>query len=325
METIRAPDFARRFAGGAAICGTDPANWQEFSRWYCTHLDSFTSLLAIFDGTLVPFQAYVDEDQYVFLNNAPNLVRRLRRSGFSTQYVSSYGEHHRRFIPHPDDWDEAWLMQDLEHSPFTVVTSNPIEEGAEDLAALDRVIEALGKDRRVFLFQEMVFGHTQEWQNRTGIAPVDYYLRYFGAFFSRAAAAGLLDRTLVCIVADHGPRLDAWDVGNYHVPMWFWARDLAGGIDDRFLSHLDFAAVLEEIAAGGPSAASRQGAVVVGPASEFLYGWIGRDGGRVLISNRTLHVNSTTEDDWVRHFHKKYQRYVDEFVGLPGFGSREKK
>ncbi len=314
MESIPFRSFAGRPADIEALDPTGKGSWRSFSRYHTTNLDSFTSLLAILNSVFIPFQAYVNEEKYRFLDHGENLVRFFSGNGFKTHFVTSFGSHQIRFAPDVPDWTDLHFVEDVRADPrFICVTSNPVEWAAEDLAALEPLLARLASAPRVFIFQEMVYGHTPEWVARTGKTPLEYYRAYFRKFFVTAAARNLLDRTLVVICSDHGPREDQWEPESYHIPLLFWASGLASGTDDRFLCHLDLKDLLLEELGRLPGPKPRSETWLVGHSGEYLYGRLLASGGGTLISNHSLNVKSSESPEEVAAFHQAFQAYLHAF------------
>lgn len=319
MESIRFRDFCEPTDSIEALCPSAPGHWKIFDHYYTPNLDSFTSLLAMLNSVFIPFQAYVNEDRYAFINNRENLVRFLNANGFSTHFVTSFGPHQVRFTPDRNEWTSTYFNQDVRADPrFVSVTSNPVEWACEDLSALDPLIMRLEKHKQVFIFQEMVYGHSPEWARLTGIEPIDYYRRYFRKFFDLAGQRGLLDKTLVVICSDHGPREEALDPENYRVPLLLWAKGLKTSNDNRFLSHLDLKDLLLEHLAGGPTLSGHEEIWVVGHSGEYIYGQLKADSGFTFISNRTLRVKTNRSSDEVLRFNRSFQSYLHYFEGIRG-------
>ena len=216
-----------------------------YSNFYTLNLDSYTSLIAMLNSIFVPYQAYMDESKYDFVNNLNNLVRIFNKNGFSTHFLTSYGEQQKRFIPNISEWSEVACLKNIDSiEKYAKVTSSKIEMAAEDLAVFDDLIRILVKNPNPFIFQEMVYGHTSAWKEQTGIETIDYYNRYFEKTITALVNNNMADSTLVVMVSDHGPRDDAYDTGNYHIPMFAWARDLSKETKEGMLSHLDFKDIL---------------------------------------------------------------------------------
>lgn len=82
-----------------------------FSRYYATNLDSYTSLICMLTSVVVPYRSYSDPALYEGANDAPNIVRAVRRRGFKTLFISTY--EHQPFVPVRNDWDRIMDMRDL--------------------------------------------------------------------------------------------------------------------------------------------------------------------------------------------------------------------
>ena len=129
----------------------------SYSNYYSLNLDSYTSLIAMLQNLFVPYQAYVNEEKYASVRDFLSLVHLFNANGFTTHFLTSYGEQQKRFVPVAHEWTQIMCKTNIEaSSPFACVTTNKIEYACEDRAVFDDLMDLLVRNRRAFVFQEMV-------------------------------------------------------------------------------------------------------------------------------------------------------------------------
>lgn len=291
------------------------SNTISYRNYYSCNLDSYTGLFVMLNSVMIPYQAYVNEEKYIFLNRRPNLINFFNRNGFKACFLTSYGEQQKRFIPDYQDWTEIKCLKTFPKN-YAIVNSVKIERAAEDFAVFPDLIKELRNNRKIFLFQELVYGHTREWKKKTGINTIDYYNRYFNALWENLSRANLLDSTLLVITSDHGPRKNQADRENYHIPLLLCAKNLRTGYHDEFLSHIDFKNILLGKSSGTYTIAERQQIYTVGNSGNMVYGMINRSGKFIFINNRTLEIETNTDEDAVRLLNADFAAYRNSFSEL---------
>lgn len=290
---------------------------QIYSNYHTLNLDSYTSLISMLNSIFVPHQAYVDEKKYSFINESANLVRFFNRNGFSTFFVTSYGEQQLRFVPDLREWTKVIVEENIENNEeFACVSTNKIEKACEDFSVFAEIFDLLKNNSKAFIFQEMVYGHTAEWIEKTGLKPIEYYNKYFNAFYEELEKTNLLDSTLLIITSDHGPRINATDRRHYNIPLIFCARDIEHSTNDKFLSHLNFKDVLLETISGIKDSSDTKEMFTIGNSGELVYGRISEDQKYIFINNRNLAVHTNAASQEVEQFNKDYQNYLNYFEGI---------
>lgn len=281
---------------------------RSYQNYYSSNLDSYTGLLVMLNSVMIPYQAYVSEDRYHFVNNRSNLVREPKANGFHTFFLTSYGEQQKRFVPDFRDWQEVKCLEKFPES-FTSVSSVKIERASEDLSVLTYLTKALRKNRKIFLFQELVFGHTREWKAKTGRGSIDYYNHYFQAVFDSLKKDNLSDSTLIVITSDHGPRQGQTNPENYRVPLIFWASDMEKSKQKSFLSHIDFKEILLHESGVSAPPVERQKLFTIGNSGNLHYGMIDHAGNYIFIDDRLGRVYTNQGQEEVRNFHSSFKNY----------------
>jgi hypothetical protein len=285
----------------------------SFSNYHCLNLESYTGLLTLLNSVFIPYRAYGNDSTFSFVNFRDNLLRDMRREGFTPWFVSSYGAWQGRFVPDPPDWEGIVLKDPAKNTGFISVDSNAMERALEDFAVLEDVVDLCRRPGRTFIMQEMVCGHSPIWTQETGVEPLTYYDRYFSKLYDRLKEEGLLEGTLIAITSDHGPRPHPTDPNSYRLPLLLIAPDLKAGEERGFFSHLDFADILWARIAGQPTPRGAERVFVVGSTVGFVYGMLGREGAYALIDDHTFRVGTDLPADQIGPFHEQFEGYLSFF------------
>ena len=314
LEGVPAADFEREFVHRSnGFYAQVQSHARYFSRYYATNLDSYTSLIAMLTGQQVPYRAYTQPSDYEAVNRAPNLTRTLRANGFHSVFVSTYA--YQPFVPTRSDWDQVLDGNDLATGPpWLSLGSIRMEQATEDKAALALLLDNTLKHDRSFVLHEMVYGHSPEWQAKTGQTPCDYYDSYLTDLRNGLASRGTLDDSLIIVVSDHGDRSKAADAANYRVPLLVVGRGISSAQDATLYAHLDLPQMTQAWLQGLPLPAGRPWVNLVGSTERWVYGRITADGQHVLIDNArgTLLSQSGTLNAAV--FQAEFQAGLDAFA-----------
>ena len=302
---FKAPEaeFLKKVAGRSVL----------FSNYHCLNLESYTGLMTMLNGVFIPYRAYGDDAPFRFVNGLDNLIRDLDGEGFGTWFVSSYGAWQARFVPDAPDWSGILLKDPDKNRGFISVDTNGIERATEDLAVLEDVVDLCRSPGRQFIFQEMVAGHAAVWTEKTGIEPLVYYDRYFTRLYTRLEQEGLLDGTLLVITSDHGPRSGPSDLASYHLPLLIVAQNQTPGMEDAFLSHLDFADILKARLCGSAPERPSYRAFTVGCTVDYVYGTVDQDGTYAFVDDHSFRVRTNLPPSRVRAFQREFEGYLSHF------------
>lgn len=313
METVESDRFERELLNKpGTFTGSKRSEFRYFSNYYTPNLDSYTSLIAMLTSVAVPFQAYSDPGSFSGVQRAPNLVTALERAGMNCFYIST--AENQPFIPVRNAWNKIFTRKTIRHDPgMAHIDSPPIESALEDRAALREIDIIMMKISRSFILHECVFGHTREWLDLTGKSQLEYYDLYMRELFGRLSANGLLEKTLVALVADHGSRGDASKLENYHVPLVLWGPGVRPGTDARFLSHLDFPGLLCEALCDKPWPAFAGPLLTVGHSGRWTYGEIRADKKYQFIDNYRGRVIGAEGGLDPLDLRRRFQGYIDRF------------
>jgi hypothetical protein len=286
LEGVTSLDFERDFLGkpdGFHAGHRDRALY--FSRFHATNLDSYTSLIAMLTGIQVPYRAYADEDSYVAVNRAGNLARALRGAGFFNVFVSTYA--HQPFVPTREDWDRVLDRSSLPTlEGWVSLGSSRMEAATEDRAALSTIVDLAQSHEKCFILHELVYGHSTEWRAATGQSQLSYYDLYLTELASALERTGLLERSLLVIVSDHGDRARSSDAENYRVPLLIVGVGVPAGSDGEFRSHLDLPAIVAAAMGRTALPPPRASQFLVGSTERWVYGQLRSEGGYLFIDDR---------------------------------------
>lgn len=318
MEGINHKDYYAKYLNDEnSFTNLYGQNIVYFDNYYTLNLDSYTSLLAMLHSIFIPYRAYVEEKKYKFINERNNLVRFFKRNGYSTHFITSYGEQQKRFVPAFDEWSEFVYMKDIEkNTKYASVTSNKIEFASEDLAVFNDLVNIVKNNPKCFIFQEMVYGHTSSWKEQTGIETIDYYNQYFTKTVEVLKSNNLLDSTLLVITSDHGPRDNAYIIENYQIPLLFWANNLEKDVNDVFVSHLDLKDLLVAFLTGKDFTQRTDKIYTLGNSGELIYGMIEENDKYIFIHNRMLNLRTNVDLKSYKEFNNSFQNYLNYFESL---------
>lgn len=318
MEGINFNDFTGKSQANAnSFFSRHKQNILSFTKYYSLNLDSYTSLISMLNSIFIPYQAYVNEQKYLFVNNHNNLTRFFNTNGFSTHFLTSYGKQQERFVPNIREWTQAKFMDTIEsNTKYACITTSKIEYACEDLAVFDDLILILKKNQRAFVFQEMVYGHTTGWKEKTGIETIDYYNRYYNKVVDELKKNNILDSTLIVITSDHGQRDNVYDINSYHIPLLVFATDLQNSSNNKFLSHIDFKDILLELIANKEFEPQQELIYTMGNSGELVYGMVTADGKHAFINNRMRHARGNASKIEIQTLNKNFQNYLNYFESL---------
>jgi hypothetical protein len=235
------------------------------------------------------------------LPRRPSLVDRFRARSYRTAFAVSQVALEEVVSELPWDtflhWTEPEIARARER--FVCLAPDEYENGCEDRALLPKVLDFLAANERAFVYQEFIWGHSPEYNERTGKTNTAYYSAYVDELLSGLAARGLSDDTLIVLTSDHGFRdkskqAERWV---YHIPLWFYARRFQGSESSALLSHTDFGALLATEASLLPNTVDRPLVMVVGPTGNGMLAGITHEDELLLMRRRgPFQLLATPED-----------------------------
>ncbi|MDD2717319.1 MAG: alkaline phosphatase family protein [Candidatus Wallbacteria bacterium] len=320
METVESSRFEKEILQNSqSFLGKHQDYFRYFSRYFTTNLDSFTSLLSMLTGISVPYPAYSDPERYAGIQKADNLAAAFRRSGKKTMFVCT--AQNQPFIPVRGEWDQIITRREINPSSSMIsIDSPPIEAALEDRSALPAIIDYMKNNRNTFILQECVFGHSQAWQDKTGITQLKYYDRYVEELLDSLQKQGLLEKTLLILIADHGSRRNPADPENYRIPLIFWGGMVKPGRDDRFLSQLCFARLIRELESPDSEEQTDEPILTVGHSGQWVYGEIRPNGDCQFIENSRGKLLRSQGNLNPLDLQQRFQKYLNQFTAqFPDF------
>lgn len=325
LESITSAEFESRFLTDKSRFLTRMrGNYTYYKNYHSTNLDSYTSLIAMLTSKQVPYRAYSDERLYSSVNQAANIIRSLRELGYYIQFVSTCSYH--PFVPVRSDWNRIIIRSDLpSQSGLTEVGSSRMEEAVEDRAALSTIVDAAIKHPKSVVMHELIYGHTTEWQAKTGISPLDYYDSYLAELFDSLKAKGLDRGSLFVVVSDHGDRSLPSRVESYRVPLLIAGEGVKKSVDTGFRNHLDLQGILSSYLNGAILPQPREKMFTVGSTERWTYGELRANGDHLFIDDSSGTVLSEAGLSSPSRLQKEFQSYLDQFGARYGNKSIELK
>jgi hypothetical protein len=236
-------EYEARYSSDELIFSSILDNSAYYTRYYTTNQDSLNSFIAMLQSRFVPYKSYSDDMYENVIKGRPDLIDLMNNNNYHTVFVAAEENPYRT-----DDlfaWSEVILEDNYSLSRQDCMCFRAIgsQKSCEDISLLDDVISTVENNEKVFLMQEFIYGHYQAPIEEKGIPAVRYYNVYMSKLFKELEKRGLLDKTLIVIVSDHGHRLkkNNYEPSNYNIPLVFWSKDTKGHTNDRFFSHLNFA------------------------------------------------------------------------------------
>lgn len=266
----------------------------HYDNLFAANMDSRTGMLAMLTARFVPHEAYDDADvaQYEFLAKKRSLVDLMKESGYRTAFAASESEHEEVVYDLP--WDDHLVLTEEDRAEaskkkFVCMVPYEFEHSCEDNFILDRLVDWVASNDRAFLYQEFLYGHSDEYLDEMHINPVKYYSDYIDAFADRLRSKGLLKDTLIVITSDHGIRLKGYEpwLSTYRIPLMFVHPERDDRGEGRVYSQIDFKDIFVAEAERGPTyAVQRDFAPIIGMTSSSLVGAVTKDLDLILIKDR---------------------------------------
>ncbi len=285
-------------------------NCESYDNYFTTNLDSYPALFSMVYSFLFPYKAYSNDVNLSTIESNNNLVRFFNNQDFATYFIDTYNEN--PYLIGEKEWSHTLKRDDFNEEGFVCLNVNRIDSACEDKIAMKRMIEILKTEKKVFMFHEMVYGHLTLWEKETHIESIDYYNSFFNEFYEGLVSNNLSNDTLIVIVSDHGPRTNAMNIKNYHVPLLFCAEDLKQEVNNNFSSHLDFKNILFQKIGNSKLEYDRK-VYVVGSSNQWVYGIVDEDGNYSFINNQNLNVVTNSNKEIVIELNDNFQKYLSYF------------
>ncbi|QQS28503.1 MAG: sulfatase-like hydrolase/transferase [Sphingobacteriales bacterium] len=291
---------------------------KQFTNYHTLNIDSFTSLIAILNSIFVPYSSHVKKEAFDFTDKQTNLVRFFNHNHFTTFFTTSLGLQQAYFVPDMPEWKTTLFMEKMDTVVhYKCINSMKIENSCEDLTLLNNMVDTIAAHDQIFVFNEMVYGHVNEWTEKKGVEVVEYYNLYFNRLIEKLSGKQILDSTLIFILSDHGPKEDAYNTDNYHIPLLVFSTGIDTTANNSFTSHLDFKNILIELMTGTPQIYGNQPFFTYGNSVEMVYGLATPDGSHIFINNRLRQTKGNLSDrNEYYKLNKHYQQYLHYFASL---------
>ncbi len=314
METVNESQFAPFVLGRKdGFCEALRDRAAYFRHYYATNLDSYTSLIAMLTSVQVPYRAYEMPEFFDPVNGAPNMIGALAGKGWSSLFLCT--AEYLPFVPVHDFWSATISGRYLPGKERWVsVGQNLVEAGTEDKAAIPSILSFMKAHPRTVIMQEMVFGHSPRWKMLTGKGQLEYYDEFFRELHEETVKAGLAERTLFVIVADHGERKDSAVAENYHVPLLLVGQKVEPCVQDGMFCHLDLQQIVGHYLCGLPEPRPREQVLVIGHSGRWVYGQIALGGRQIFLDALDGTVLSRQGDLPVHDVFARFQAAVDFFA-----------
>jgi hypothetical protein len=295
LESITALgwDQVGRWLRAATFARAAEPHVHAYTRYFTGNQDSRTGMLGMLSARVNPLEAYTDLDVagYRKLVRGNTLIKRMDRLGYATAFAVSQLE--LELVVEDLPWQDLLFLSEAERKVagqhFECLTPYEFEHSCEDLALLPKVLDYLDRHARVFLYQEFIWGHSPQYNAALEQSNAQYYSAYIDAVLAHLAARGELERTLVVVVSDHGPREydRTRDLETYRIPLWFYSPSFQARADARLFSHLDFAQILlSELSLGRVEPTPNPFVLVTGPTSSSLWAAITDSQDFMLVKSR---------------------------------------
>jgi len=263
-----------------------------YVNYFATNMDSRTGMISMLFSRLVPYEAYTEADvsHYDFLRDERSLVDDLTARGYATAVAAAQID--AEVVVHElPSWKDTLLLSNQEYDhPGGFLCLNPyeFEQGCEDKILLPRIFKELDSRKRLFLFQEAVYGHDEEYERKIAKSPVEYYGEHLQAIEAHLASRGELDRTLIVVTSDHGLRSgeDRTRRWVYRLPLLLINPQFGRQERPGLFNQSDFAALLADEMAGVPPPPARTASVFVGPTNTSILGEVTAEGDLLVVRDR---------------------------------------
>ncbi len=318
LEGITATEFENSFLGAKSrFLERVGGNYSYFKNYNTTNLDSYTSLIAMLTSKQVPYRCYSDVCLYEAVNQTENITAALRNLGYYSLFVSTCSYH--PFVPVRASWDRVMIRRDLrQQEGWVTAGSSRMEEAVEDRAAISDIVETAAAHPKVVVMHELIYGHTTEWQAKTGVTTLEYYDRYLAELFDALKSRGLDKRSLFVVVSDHGDRSQPSKADNYRVPLLIAGDGVKKLTDSRFRSHLDLQGITAAYLTGSALPIAHEKLFTVGSTERWVYGELKANGDHIFIDDRTGRVLRSVGSAEPKQLQQQFQQYVNRFASQYG-------
>lgn len=217
-----------------------------YTNYYTTNQDSRTSIWSMFSSQFLPFESYTEQwnNQYGYILEEPNIVDLFNSHNFSTKVAASMFEN--SLILGAYNWSENIYLKQYPVEKNVCIHEFDFQKGCEDNAIISDVKEELDpQENKIFLFQELIYGHGEKYIEQGEQSKIQYYNQYFNSIYNHLNESSQLEDTTIVIVADHGEKgYNEKTINAYNIPLIVYNQDLENREIDTLYSHLNFKDIL---------------------------------------------------------------------------------
>ncbi len=249
----------------------------SYEQYFTTNQDSRTAMLAMLGARWIPYEAYTDDDlaRYGAISRLSNLPALFHDLGYETAYALSQVDEEAVVSDYP--WQRIFSLTKARiaelKGKFLCFNPFEFEDGCEDKSILPEVVDFLATHDKAFLYQEMMWGHSDLYNQASGKGNAEYYAEYVEALWRELTRRGLADQTLLVLTSDHGDKAQDRLLVNeaYQVPLFFYATGFTPRHVSGMYTHLDFKdLLLRELDPRRPKVRPEPFVQIVGPTSTML-------------------------------------------------------
>lgn len=221
----------------------------NYSNYYTTDQDSRIALFAMLSSVFVPYESYSDSNWFNIYGkkilSKKNLVEFFKKNDFNTYFFISDVNVAFEMKYYP--WTGYGKMEDKDFYDTNYVCVKLLEyqKGCEDEILMNQ-LKNVAKQDQVFVYQEFVYGHGQQYITKKGLSRPAYYNNYLLEFYNYLIDEDMFKDSLIIVVSDHGLKGTgpASQIKQYQVPFLVIANDLNNYDDKRLFNHLNFKDIL---------------------------------------------------------------------------------
>lgn len=255
-------------------------NTHSYNNYYTQNQDSRTSLWAMLYKVFQPFESYIDNwnEYYGYIMEEKSLIDIFNKNDYKTLGISSVSQ--VGLIMGAMNWTDYINLKDYKNKSKDFICFNDFEyqKGCEDRAILDEIKQFIkeNKNQSYFLFQEMIFGHGENYMLNAKTTRSQYYNNYFYDLYKYMIENDLIDDdTYIIIVSDHGPKGGIKDrtIKDFNVPFFIINSNFSYEQNNDLLTHVDFISILENEIYYRNSTINRSEAFFIGQTSKNIIGY----------------------------------------------------
>jgi hypothetical protein len=258
-------------------------NLHSYTNYYSGNQDSKTSIQAMLYSIFVPYESYKYLDwveRYdVKVRSQQSVLRLFGLNGYENVFsISSVDLPWAGGYRYP--WDSRITIAEdgfSEDDPdYLCLHELQYQRACDDLKIFSQIEEVILENDNLFLLQEMVYGHTQTYEQMYGLSPMQYYNNYLMEVYGFLEENELLENTTIIVLADHGSksveRMNELEA--YHIPFFVYNSKFSGFVDDTLYSHVNFKDILLYELGVSEEIVSNDFVYMVGATASNLLGYI---------------------------------------------------